>query len=677
VDARDTDLASPDDATGLVGRARAIVTHRSFPVLAAATLYCFWAVLFPLTNTDIWWHLAAGRHMIESGGFVHEDPFSYVTAGAKWVDVHWSFQLFTYAVHGLFGVAGLVLAKALVFAVACAILLVHSHRRETAPVAAALMVAVAYFVRFLILVRPIVFTLLFVAAFLLVLARYRRERSWHVLVALPIIQVVWANTQGLHALGPALVVCFLAGEGLQTALARVRSRAIAFEDPLPARALVPVAYTFLGLCVASAVSPYGLSGALLPWKLYARVEPALSALYSWNVSENMPTWAIMRRSPEQAAHVVWFTVGALATFVLSRRRTSLFRLLLFGAFLYLGLQAKRNLSLYLFVLVPVTVGNLNAWLDERTARRGPEREDAYAKRFGSATLLAAAAVGVVFVALLVAAQLREPSVTGLAPFRVPVAATRALERERPRGNIFNSVRHGGYLIWRLYPRHQVHIDGRLVIRTPRQFGEYLATLDEPAGFEAVRERWNITHAVLPTAVFHRYLPLVRRLYRDARWSLRFADGSSALFVFSPMGSVGDVDLASVDEVKRIAAELDSRHADHPGVREAARLHLAGLLLYLELYGGVDEALRDVDSLDARRYLAQCRYLQRRRDEAMAICREVLAAAPGDATCLNLSGRIHMEAGRVREALSCFREVLSRDPYDETARRALEKLERNR
>src|SRR3954447_3607360 len=69
------------------------------------------AGLAPVADGDIFWHLAAGRRMVETGHFLRTDPFSLSAAGRPWIDVHWLFQLAAYAVHHAAGLAGLVVVK--------------------------------------------------------------------------------------------------------------------------------------------------------------------------------------------------------------------------------------------------------------------------------------------------------------------------------------------------------------------------------------------------------------------------------------------------------------------------------------------------------------------------------------------------------------------------------------
>ena len=76
----------------------------AFNALFCATLCAI--VWFPLTNTDIWWHLASAREMLANGQVLRVDPFSSDVLGQSWVDVHWLFQLSAYGIYRIAGVFG-------------------------------------------------------------------------------------------------------------------------------------------------------------------------------------------------------------------------------------------------------------------------------------------------------------------------------------------------------------------------------------------------------------------------------------------------------------------------------------------------------------------------------------------------------------------------------------------
>ena len=143
------------------------------------------------------------------------------------------------------------------------------------------------FVRHLLLVRPVILTLVFCAAFVLVLERFAAGRAAaRAALGLPALTVVWANCQGLWPLGPLdprRATC--GGEGL----ARLAAAARAAGGRRPAAARRAGA-----LPAAGFITPYGWRGVALPVKLLLRLVPANANVFSSQVAENVPPWLLAR-----------------------------------------------------------------------------------------------------------------------------------------------------------------------------------------------------------------------------------------------------------------------------------------------------------------------------------------------------------------------------------------------
>src|SRR5213592_4456661 len=94
----------------------------------AVAVVAILAGLGPIADGDIYWHLAAGRWMIEHRALVRADPFTVSGLGRPWLDVHWLFQLGAAALYQGAGFIGLIAAKAGVLA-AAAVLFTWSAER--------------------------------------------------------------------------------------------------------------------------------------------------------------------------------------------------------------------------------------------------------------------------------------------------------------------------------------------------------------------------------------------------------------------------------------------------------------------------------------------------------------------------------------------------------------------
>lgn len=357
--------------------------------------------VFPLKDTDFWWHLRAGDMIRESGQVPRVDTLTFGAEGRPWIDLHWGFDLLLSWGYEWGGVPGLNLAKCAITTLALLILV--SARRPDWPIWAVLL---GWFPAIFVLsgrmyVRPETLTLLWLACFLAVIFRWER-RPW-LAYALPVVQVLWVNTQGLFVLGPILISLALVDAVLRRgAFSRERRRW--WKMVLPACALVGAACLF---------NPYFLRGALFPIELARTMS---NPIFETTIAELMPVWSFieamgLRNLPIQL-HMATIAVGALSFILplLWRVRVRLFarnpweglfvpaaskpaaadgktgrkarrgekdapswgpgivlRLLLFVAFSALSFKATRNSHQFATVVGTIIAWNIAAWAAE--ARR--------------------------------------------------------------------------------------------------------------------------------------------------------------------------------------------------------------------------------------------------------------------------------------------------------------------
>lgn len=495
--------------------------------LAAAGLWLIACLWFPLTDTDIWWHLASAKLMWARKAFLREDPFCLVSFGVPWADLHWGFQCLSYAAWKLGGAQALVAGKCLAVAGALGLALKPHLDRRTLPWLIPLAAFGIYQVRFFIDVRPLALTLLGLAIQYAAAVSHLRgglRRPWLILIP---TQIALVNIQGLYPLGALLVTCLLLGEAIaRRAAGKPRKPAEAgpaWDRPTalmglsaPGTDLRPLAWTVAVLWLCGFASPYGKSGFALPLSLLGRIAPVPSNIFSREIAENLPLLDLIRHHPWEALPFLVLGGAVVYTFLRARKRTSPGHVLLFLAFAALGWMAQRNLPLALLAGLMAAGRNLQV---------SPVRLPAYA---GWAAL---AAVALSYGPKVRAAWEYELPGSLETPFRFPVPAVAYLENHPLPGNLFNELRYGGYLEFRLYPRTLAFVDGRMILRTPEFYRGFLEAVDHPEGFEAYRARYGITHALLPISEDRRFLPLAAHLLRDG-WTLLYCDGASALLADS-------------------------------------------------------------------------------------------------------------------------------------------------
>ena len=482
-----------------------------------ALIVCFLGLtfllgVFPLKDTDFWWHLRTGDLIRATGQIPHTDLYTYTVPNAQWIDLHWGFQVAISKLYARWGIPGLNLAKC---AVTCtAVLLLVTARKREWPVWVML---IAWLPALLLLggrmyVRPETLSLLYLSVFLAVLCRWQ-ERPWLALV-LPFVQVLWVNSHGLFVLGPIVLTFALIDAALRPgAFAAARKRWWRI-------AATACALTF----VACIINPYGIVGALYPLQL---AQTMRNPIFSELIAELTPIPLFIKRAgglrslPLQI-HFATMLLGALS-FVIplawaarTRLRSSAatvadgdgedvdgakkpkkprkakstapaspepivalspLRLLLFAAFSYLSWQATRNSHQFAAVAGTITAWNFGEWAAAVRRRRWLDSQTP--PRFaGAHRLLAFVAIAAVF-ALVASGQFyawaREGRTIGLGqePLWYPHTAVRFAGRsELPPRLLAYHIGHASLYEYYHGPRQKVFADARLEVIGPDLFQRY-------------------------------------------------------------------------------------------------------------------------------------------------------------------------------------------------------------
>lgn len=513
------------------------------PALAAAFF-----VYYPITDSDIFWHLVSGREMVAQKTFFNTDPFSYTTPETTtWINLHWLFQTVMFGVYSSGGLTGLLVIKAAALFL-CTIILFGSVKRRKFPLLElSVFLAALYIFRYLVPMRPVIFTLLFISVYIYLLERFcRTAKPVNLLLLLP-LQILWTNSQGLYWLGPVLCGCFFFGEIINSVLS-VKAKDLFSYKPVPGKKqMIFFAAILMLLPALSVINPYGTDGLLFPFRLFLQINPSMKNIYSANIIENTPLLSMT--GTRYTGYVVTFlliTASAVLSLAFSTGWIRFSHLLCVICFTIPAYMAQRNLILYLFVLVPFVLWNT----DHISLKPVMKSRKAY-----NFFMIIIALLPVL--CLIQHLRLLQSCNGNIAPFTHPVNSTEYLVRNPVEGNIFNADRYGGYLLWKLYPDKKVFIDTRLSLRSREFFAEYLAIVDYPALFAPIAKKFNITQVVLPMAEVDRYRGLVKMLYKDTNWSLVWTDGAEVLFVADSF-CLPEIDLRDKDVVDSISKSIVKR-----------------------------------------------------------------------------------------------------------------------
>lgn len=470
-------------------------TGLSWPLIVGALIYLVFLTYgnYLLGDADTYWHLAAGRWILEHGTIPVTDPFSHSMRGAPWTAHEWLSEVIFAAAYMTAGWTGLVALTALAFAGALAIL-TRFLLKEMEPVHALMFVAFAFVLPLGHLVaRPHVLAMPLMVLWTAHLVRAGDHGRAPSLWLLPIM-TLWANLHGGFTLGLALSL-FFAVEGVLNARQKNETSAAVKSWAL-----------FVGLSLISALlTPHGIKGILFTVQL-------LSGSYAM---DHIAEW----RSPNfhffQPLEV-WLFAG-LAAVLFQGLRLPLMRIVLLLGLLHLGLTHGRNIELLgllapLFLAVPLA----GQWQEQQATGRQLATMDHF---FQALAQRASKGATVLVVGGLVAATVLATQLNEFKPDKgiTPTDAIQAARKANLTGPVLNEYSFGGYLI---YSGISPFIDGRADMYGDDYLKQYIeaVTLEAPDGLLLVLKKYRIEWTLLPpntpAVALLDHLPEWRRFYAD-------------------------------------------------------------------------------------------------------------------------------------------------------------------
>jgi len=476
-------------------------------VLAAAIVVAFAMaiVLRPLPNYDIWWMLAVGRRIVETGAYIYKDPFTFTVTGTPWSPQSYASAILFFVLFKMGGMAALTVLR-VVLVGAMTALTFRTLRRvgATWAVAAPLVVVMLVNSHSRFTDRGQLFEYVFVAwlvGFLLT-SHERRGTSFFILPVA--VQLLWVQLHSSFLLGPALGGIFFACEWIATQTGALRP--LYRHDWKRVRTLV------LLMLLACVVNPNPKAFLIQPF------DPAQRDL--------MSRFTLEWKSPFDPGiasgnfHPYYEVLLAIATLAVIMRfaKLPLAPAALLAATAYLSLQSHRFRVEFALVATPMIAILLRGasfrphWRLSRTAW---------------------AAMGLVVSLVLIGIEHDRALVSHDVPELYPDAALDFVIREDIARRPFHSIGFGSYMLWHLYGARQTFIDGRNF--NPPLFRDFLTAQLRETNFQATIEKYKLDSFILPSIPrsgigmqnVHRWLDASR-----GRWALVYADDRAFVYVAS-------------------------------------------------------------------------------------------------------------------------------------------------
>ncbi|TSC57763.1 MAG: hypothetical protein Greene041619_1008 [Candidatus Peregrinibacteria bacterium Greene0416_19] len=468
-----------------------------------------WLLLFKVSDSDTWWHIAAGRLLLRDG-WIATDPFAYAREGLPYLALHeWLAQRVIASVFLLGGATGLIGLRILFALLTFAVIMAIDWRRlwpNALLVGCAVVVMRQGFIE-----RPQLFSNVFFALSLALCLRLldeetvRSKTCRRIFLVLSISTVLWANMHGAAALmAPILLgTAFVQRSFDAWRIGRRGDRAARMECLI-----------LLGWCVLLVILML-LTPSLLGNVTYLR------SLLTDRTAELINEW-----NPRPLSqYLLWigpFWAAAIVALAWSRHRVVAVGLLIIGTGL-LSRSAQRHEIFFVLTALGCIVYELR-WND---------RWRALVDRASRHPLLSIVATTVIAALILwinapYHAFMLRRNLQGVGSFAMSQGAADFLDREKIDGKLFNNYAAGGYLLFR---GRKVFLDGRNVDYGYHYLSRALAARYDPAVFYELERTYGFTVAT----VEYRLGPegderAFAFLKNDPTWALIYVDDWATVYL---------------------------------------------------------------------------------------------------------------------------------------------------
>ncbi len=489
-----------------------------------------------IDSPDIGLHLAPGKWILSHLAFPTQDMFTYGAAKNSYVDLYWLYQVTMALLEKLGGTFLLVCANALLIVGSLFVMFRRSVSRSEAPLALALLLLLLVAFTANYEMRPHAVSWLYMGLLLVVWEGYYEDAK-RSLIPVPIIMLLWVNTQPTFILGWLVTFSFWLSVSMREK--RIDRKATMFGA--------------LGI-LACLLNPYFLQGVALPFVQFGFLQQA--NVFKGLIAEYSPLpffpgpedytyfGSLVLLRPMFVLQLLRIVLTLIFLIQIARRKMRNHEILLFLLFFYVNSIAEKNIGYYIIVITPFIV---RSFAKAEVTPGGAGKRSSEAKSTISAwprlkRVLASAGTGklvVIFVLLAsILMTMRIVSNDFYSTQRLshrfgyvynnlflPVKAAEFLNGQHLEGKILNHIDFGGYLIDHLPQKS--YIDARNEVMGEDLAREYLQT-NSAVGLRRLIQKYQPDIILFPHKDGLSWLELLQADTTD--WRLVYFDELAAVYL---------------------------------------------------------------------------------------------------------------------------------------------------
>lgn len=470
-------------------------------------------------DSDMWWHIRAGKEMVQHHTILTRDFFSYTRFGEEWINHSWLSQIVLFLTFD----QGKYLGLALFTSILAALSMITVYPQMSGhPLIRGMTIVVTCLITALVWSpRPQMFTLLFFGLTSLILYKFKK-RDNHILWVLPIVFIFWSNLHGGYILGLFLMVATILGEVLDYTLLPNDT------ERLPWKSVCQMFLVLVICWLIVAINPNGWRMWLIPFQTF-NMDVLQKSISEWA----SPNFHQIEQQP-----FLWILVSTLALVGLSGKRLDGVEAVKLSLFTYLALYARRNFAPFALVVAPILASHLDALMKHwRCQVEGTIYGSNFDKTFrtiGRLNLIQPRIAKILNIGILTIVTsisilkvywvTRPDFVLGYERMLFPAKAVEWIKFNQPHGNIFNSYNWGGYLDWYL-PEYPVFVDGRTDLYDDQVLNEYLEVAHGDQGWNQILDKYRVNFVLIESESL-----LNKTLTASKSWELVYQDDLAVIYV---------------------------------------------------------------------------------------------------------------------------------------------------